>query len=115
MVRMATEHSEWITVDKWESKGNVLFVDFPKVSRRLITELRRIYCDEMHLVKRTHLVLYYACGLHHAQKCGLLNGRLYDMGIRTLVLRRPTKELDKVKLKTNWAKHVVVVDAPPVD
>merc|ERR1712083_88196 len=71
--------------------------------------------DELKLLDRKRLVLYYCCGLDHARKCGLLQGRLkfYDVG--TLVVRRPTKELQHIKLKSDAKKALVVVDAPPVD
>lgn len=114
MVEMATADSNWITYDEWECKQNY-FVDFPYVASRGIKKLKQIYCEKYKYVKSKKLCIYYVCGLDHAQKCGLLGGRLHNLDVNTLIVRRPNAKLNHIKMKSNLKKGLIVVDLPPVN
>ena len=114
MVEMATRDSDWITYDKWECKQNY-FVDFPYVSSRCIKKLKDIYIEKYKYIKPGKLEIFYCCGLDHAEKCGLLQGRLHRLEVNTLIVRRPNATLNHIKMKSNLKRGVVVVDLPPVN
>merc|ERR1712062_598880 len=114
MVSLATAHSDWLSVDEWECRQKD-FVDFPSVAKRMLNQLRQTYCDELKCIDESRLLVYYCCGLDHAHKCNLLSGSLHRHGVGTLVVRRPSGDLKRVKLKSNAKKMVLVVDAPPVE
>lgn len=113
MVKMATNDSNWITYDEWECKQDY-FIDFPSVSSRCIKKLRRIYIEKYKYIKSGKLEIFYCCGLDHAEKCGLLQGRLHRIQVNTLIVRRPNTKLNHIKMKSNLKKGVIVVDLPPV-
>ena len=112
MVEIATKNSNWICCDQWESQQKA-FVDFPQVSSKLIEKLRKVYCPK-YIKNARRLNIYYVCNLDHAYKCKLLNGRLKNIGVNTLVVRRPNAKFNHIKLKSDYKKGVVVVDIPPV-
>ena len=101
-------------MDPWECDQSS-DVDFSAVLSRMIKDLRNIYCGELKPMKRDQLMVYHCCGSDHAQKCKLLDGRLHDDGVRTLVVRRPSMKLDTIEMKSDLEKGVLIVEVPPVD